>query len=654
MVRGLDTLRIWWLVALAGLLGGGLAGCQKAAAPSSAATPPAAEATAVTPDWWDSPAEAHWEPPTVAARVTLEGPQDPRAWRDWLGAAHGPYAGRGVYWVRDAPRLDALPWPEQAEVIGAYQRQFDPSIRETAIYLRLPDDAARRAWQVQLDAAGWRVNRTATWTPPGGFLGAWGGPPGLTATLCHPQHPDTRLDVTFMRLKGQEGLWLQILYSRLQEGKGPAPGCEILSGTPPAPFGPLPDPFRDVPRLRPPAGVTLRFEGGGSAIAAGTNSFAIQEVVLNLGKTSTTLGDLFATFARQLEEGGWERAAAATHEHSAWGRWEKPAADMPYLTLILLREPDAPRVHAILIRTQAPLAEMQAQEPWPPHEKVEVTFRGAADEVPALRRLAWAQSLFREPQPVRIWVGQARERWQGWEADGVRVVGSRVASAGQRPPYATLYWASRLDAAGLQKRLDTVARAHGWEPQSDAVMSAVGPPTLWDIEARAANRSRLYCPKQGRGSIWATLWPAQGRFWAMLEYNPDPDLCQIHAGTAPPWPEFALLQKARLKLPLPGGDDTRFVMWQFVSGDPTRRLASWFVVRTSPSTWDPWWKAVRQSLDAAGWEVQTATRGADEALLVARREIEGRTYEVQIHAAALWDSLWFVHARFAPAAAAGP
>ena len=240
------------------------------------------------------------------------------------GGAHAP-----TFLPGQPPQAAPAPLPELAGLLGAVEGA-DPSDYSAALYfLPVPqgqqDELLRRV-NAALEGAGWRIpQRKWPRFQPSGFQATDAPPfPDLTQTAPGEPDPAQRLvhdgaglgavwdsreeaGETFLQLTLRADLYRHLTW---EEGESPLP---------------------PLPPLNAPDGWTLEPIGGGS----NGSGRAAHGSSLALLRGAGTLNDLYAHFAGQLDNCGWDEQGAVSTADAALtiSRWQTPEGDLGLLTL---------------------------------------------------------------------------------------------------------------------------------------------------------------------------------------------------------------------------------------------------------------------------------------------------------------------------------
>ena len=203
--------------------------------------------------------------------------------------------------------VDEIALPSGARLVGSalHARQGRPLNLEVVLDANGEPDEVVNACEKELTERGWNPFEGFPGAMHGGFVG---GPLG-----------DSRM----LRM-GEKGPVLMM--SALSVGTGVTDLRLRLDWDMPrhldrmALHRPGPSGFEEsTPRLRPPKGVQLEFQGGGGS-GGRWNSEARVE-------TDRSVAELEAHFASQLAEAGWTRVAGRADDVVGWSTWRIPSED---------------------------------------------------------------------------------------------------------------------------------------------------------------------------------------------------------------------------------------------------------------------------------------------------------------------------------------
>ncbi|NPA30412.1 MAG: hypothetical protein GXO37_00250 [Chloroflexi bacterium] len=623
------SLRIGrWLGILA--LWSALAACSRGTPSTPSPQPsPSSTAQAAAPT-----AAETWPIFTPDAWPTVQGPEDPDLWRRWFEATDSAWSGEVEWWIGEAPADMPIPLPD-GRILGVHVTRH-PEYQNTEAYLLLPATEIA-AWQARWSAAGWRTEGLPPWAPmpeeQGGFVP---GPPEMPPItfLCHGDDTQQWAEVMLVQPPHDaENLLVVVRYSQTDDPAG-SPCADERAFMAPGPAGTPVDPFQLLPRLTPPEDVFMEGGSGGGSL------FTVYQVTRF--ESDRPLDDLFAHFAAQIREQGWEERLQRSAADAAWGMWTKAQDDGDLRLILALHKGADGKVTARLVLVLKPFEQLRADK-WfaPAATPVQIRWHGRTEDVDLLRDLLAARAVFRMEHQAHFYLGQAAGPWEGWTWPEAQVLGTEdnIQLKDGAPVMALLYLFSPQDKAQVLAALDQVAAQHQWQ-RNDFVEKNGGywdPLQIWDIEDTPP-AVRVYCHPESQEMRQFMVRPFQDG-WLIEgthEEGPLAGDCAAQQGAAGPEPPP---QPAPPRLPLPPGRT-----YERMIGFDLNEPSTFFFMRARSQEVQAWLEQAAAALETNGWQDVRLTWD-DAGHLVAETSVEGTPYTLELWVLPLEDDWWTLEVR---------
>ncbi|NPA26167.1 MAG: hypothetical protein GXO36_01005 [Chloroflexi bacterium] len=631
------TPRRLWFGILVPVLLSALAACARTAPsapsptsslPSPTAPPQEASTSAIRAETWPIFTPETWP--------TVQGPEDPTLWRRWFEALDTLhiYQSETEWWVGELPDALPVPIPEQAQILGAH-RTREPEYESAEVYFYVTEEQLP-AWQARWAELGWEpeapFNFGPETGPPGGFAPT---PPEDISTqivLCHKANAGKDWAAIRLVREPQGDRVLAILEYQQTDRLEASPCAKETEIFGLGPGGYPLDPFQLLPRLTPPEDVLMQTGSGGGGV------YNVYQNTRFEGEYP--LDDLFAHFAAQIREQGWEEQLQRHAPDAAWGLWTKPRDEQEtlHLILVLRKSPDG-YGRALLFLSRKPFDQLREHFVWPKTETRQVRWHGRTQDVKLLRELLVAQQISAMQYATQVYLGQAAGEWEGWTWPEAQVVGTEenIFLKEGVPPMSRLLLFSPQAQEQTLAALDRVAEQQHWYPKEELDPQGKWLATVWANEGgKEPLTSRLYCHDEDEGFRSFLLVPAEGgwliegKYMRILEANP----C-----TAPPpaIPKGAFEETPPpLGLPRPGEDVYAYQEDWALDGQNYL-----FLLHAEPEVVRDWLERAASALETNGWqEVQRSWDNAGR--VVAKYQANDTPYFVEIWAFPLEENWWMV------------